>query len=108
MFTLPFGGTVQRGISGRLQNGKPTTGETAGIRAIHKDFLKLVQAGREVWNDGGRKATNLKEGGVWDISVAGSSDAIKPGYFIPVPGHNLRPSDLSALIETRSCSFKFK
>ena len=98
---------VLRGFFVR-RNGKPTTRETAGIRTTHRDFLKLVQAGREVWNDGGRKATNLKEGGVWDISVAGSSDAIKPGYFIPVPGHNLRPSDLSALIETRSCSFKVK
>ena len=72
-------------------HNKPTTGESAGMKAIHKDFLKIAQAGREVWNDAGTGAKN--DGAVWDISVAGTLDTINPGYFIPVPGHNLRPSE---------------
>ena len=72
-------------------NKKPAAGECAGMKAIHKDFLKIAQAGREVWNDAGTGAKN--DGAVWDISVAGSLDTINPGYFIPVPGHHLPPSD---------------
>jgi hypothetical protein len=72
-------------------HNKPTTGESAGIRAIHKDVLKVVLAGREVWTDAGTGAD--KDGAVWDISVKGQLDAINPGYFIPVPGHNIKPVD---------------
>lgn len=78
---------------------KPSPEETAGIRAIRKDVLELVQAGREVWNDAGTGAR--LDGAVWDISVAGHLDAINPGHFIPVPGHNIRPNDTFGIDRTK-------
>ncbi len=76
-------------------HNKPTTGETFGIRAIRKDVLKTVTAGREVWNDAGTGAK--KDGAVWDISVAGRLDAVDSGAFVPVEGHNNRPQDTYAI-----------
>jgi hypothetical protein len=77
----------------------PTAVEAAGIRAIHKDVLKLVKPGREVWND---KGTGAKlDGAVWDISVAGQLDAINPGYFIPTPDHDTPPVNTFAIERTK-------
>ena len=80
-------------------HNKPNEIETRGIRAIHKDVLKLVKPGREVWNDAGTGAK--LDGAVWDISVAGQLDAINPGYFIPAPNHNTPPVDTFAIERTK-------
>ena len=72
-------------------HNKPSAVETTGIRAIHKDVLKLVDIGREVWTDAGTGAD--RDGSVWNISVEGRLDVLNPGYFLPAAGHNIPPKD---------------
>jgi hypothetical protein len=35
----------------------------------------------------------MDDGSVWDISIAGHLDALNPGYFLLVSGHNSPPKD---------------
>ncbi|KAF8151004.1 hypothetical protein B0H34DRAFT_678718 [Crassisporium funariophilum] len=74
---------------------KPTSSDSAGMMAIHKDFLLTVTHGREIWNDHGTKAK--ADGAVWEISTAGYLDAISTGAFVPVQGYNNPPLDTYAL-----------
>ena len=78
-------------LSYRDSHNKPSAVETTGIRAIHKDVLKLVDIGREVWTDAGTGAD--RDGSVWNISVEGHLDVLNPGYFLPAAGHNIPPKD---------------
>ena len=90
--------TTSGGFFVRSHN-KPSTEETLGIRAIHKDVLRTVSAGKEVWSDAGTGAR--KDGAVWDISVAGHLNSLNPGAFIPVEGHNNRPQDAYAINQSK-------
>ena len=76
-------------------HNKPTSGDVAGIKAIHKDVLTTVTHGKEVWKDGGSNAD--EDGAVWDISVAGHLDAVGCGAFIPVDVYNKPPKDTYAI-----------
>ena len=79
---------------------KPTSGDAAGIKAIHKDVLTVVDPGKQLWNDSGSKAS--KDGAVWNISVAGHLDAVGSGAFIPVEEYDNTPRDTYAIDRAKS------
>jgi hypothetical protein len=74
---------------------KPTTGDSYGMMAVHKDALVQASHGREIWNDAGTKAN--MDGAVWEISTEGHLQAIGTGAFVPVQGYDNPPRGTYAL-----------